>query len=56
MREEVSQQHCHPTLRDLFLDCLAFIERINLEPEQIIARLWPKFDLDPNYEKLLLSN
>ena len=56
MRQDVSQHHCHATLRDLFLDCLAFIDRINLEPEQIISRLWPKFDLDPNYEKLLLSN
>jgi len=56
MREDVSQHHCHASVRDLFLDCIAFIQRINLDPEQIISRLWPKFDLDPNYEKLLVSN
>ena len=38
------------------LSKLTSYDRINLEPEQIISRLWPKFDLDPNYEKLLLSN
>jgi hypothetical protein len=28
---------------------------INLDPDAIISRLWPKFDLDPSYEKVLLS-
>jgi|SRR5688572_9306018 len=55
MREDVLQLYCHTSLRELFLDCLAFIDRINLDPETLISRLWPKFDLDPNYEKLLLS-
>ena len=32
-----------------------FIDRINLDPQAIITRLWPKFDLDPEYEKLLFS-
>ena len=32
-----------------------FIDRINLDPEAIITRLWPKFDLDPDYEKVLIS-
>jgi transposase len=55
MREEVLQHYCHASLSELFRECLAFIERINLDPDQVIARLWPKFDLDPDYEKLLLS-
>jgi len=56
MREEVTRNHCHPTMRQLFLDCKAFIDSVNLDPEQILKRLWPKFDLDPDFEKLLFSN
>jgi len=55
MREDVTQQYCHQTLRELFLDCKAFIDCINLHPELLVKRLWPKFDLDPEYEKLLVS-
>ena len=55
MREEVTQLHCYPTLRHLFVACQAFIARINLDPERIISRLWPKFELDPDFEKLLFS-
>jgi len=56
MREDLTQLHCYPTLRALFDACTHFIDRINLDPEQILTRLWPKFDLDPEFEKLLLSN
>lgn len=56
MREDVTQLHCYSTMRALFDACKAFIQRINLDPAAIIARLWPKFDLDPDYEKLLVSN
>jgi transposase len=56
MREEVTQHHAYPTIRDLFDACKAFIDRINQNPEQIISRLWPKFELDPEFEKLLFSN
>lgn len=55
MREEVTQHFCHASLHDLFLDCKDFIAHINLDPDAMISRLWPKFDLDPVYEKLLLS-
>jgi transposase len=55
MRREITQLHCYASVHELFLACLAFIDRINLDPDQVIARLWPKFDLDPNFEKLLLS-
>jgi len=53
MREEVTQHFCHDSLHDLFVNCKALIERINLDPDAMISRLWPKFDLDPDYEKLL---
>jgi hypothetical protein len=43
-------------MRQLFLDCKTFIESINQGPEQIFKRPWPKFDLDPEFEKLLASN
>ena len=56
MREEVTQRYCHPSLSALADACRAFIERINLDPNRLIQRLWPKFDLDPDYEKLLVSN
>jgi transposase len=55
MRQEVTQNHCHASLRHLFDACKAFIDRINADPQQTLARLWPKFHLDPDYEKLLLS-
>jgi len=55
MREEVTQNHCHATIRELFDACKAFIDRINNDPLAIISRLWPKFDLDPEFEKLLVS-
>lgn len=42
-------------MRAVFDACQAFIARINLDPEALITRLWPKFELDPEYEKLLVS-
>lgn len=56
MREEVTQLYCHPTLQALAEACLEFINRINLEPDLLLKRLWPKFDLDPDFEKLLVSS
>jgi hypothetical protein len=56
MREEVTYNHCHASLRHLFDACKTFIATINADPEQVLNRLWPKFELDPQYEKLLLSN
>ena len=43
-------------MRQLFDACKAFIDRINAHPYQVVTRLWPKFELDPDYEKLLVSN
>ena len=55
MREDLTQHHCYKYLYQLERACFDFIDRINLDPEAIISRLWPKFDLDPDYEKVLLS-
>lgn len=55
MREEITQRHCHSSLAELQQACFEFIERINLNANLLIKRLWPKFDLNPDYEKLLVS-
>lgn len=55
MREEVTQNHCYATMRELFDACKAFIDRLNAEPQKTIDRLWPRFELDPEFEKLLVS-
>lgn len=55
LREEVTQHYCHQTLDELRQDCLAFINDINLDPLQVISRLWPRFDLDSDAEELRFS-
>ena len=55
MREEVTQHICYTSMRHLFDACKAFVERINHDPIAVVQRLWPKFELDPDYEKLLVS-
>lgn len=55
MREDVTQHHCYQYLYQLEHACLKFIQRINLDPQAIIRRLWPKFALDPAYENVLFS-
>jgi transposase len=55
MREEVTQHACHATPADLFTACQAFVEALNKDPLAVITRLWPRFDLDPEVEKLRLS-
>ncbi len=52
MRE---RNHSTDTMRDLFLACLAFIKRINQDPNHLLNRLWSKFELDPDFEKRLAS-
>ena len=56
LREDLTQHHSFPYLYQLEFACREFIARINLDPLAIISRLWPKFSLDPDYEKLLFSN
>lgn len=55
MREEVAQHACHASLGELFDACKAFVEAVNRDPLAMISRLWPKFDLDPEVEKLRFS-
>jgi transposase len=55
MREDVTQLCCHSSIRGLFDDCKDFIERVNRNPLAMIDRLWPRFELDPEAEKLLFS-
>ena len=55
MRVDVTQQFCYPTMRELFDACKAFIDRINQDADAVVKRLWSKFELDPEYEKLLIS-
>jgi transposase len=56
MREEVTRNHCYDSMRALFDACIAFVKRINVDPQAVTSRLWPKFDLDPVVENLLVSN
>lgn len=56
MREEVTQHYCHQSLDELRQSCLDFIDDICRDPEQVVTRLWPHFDLDPDVEKLRFSN
>jgi transposase len=53
MREEVSRGFCHASVAQLLEACQAFIERINRDPIALIDRLWPKFELDPEFEEKL---
>jgi transposase len=53
MREEVTRGFCHGSVAQLIDACRAFIERINRDPTAWIDRLWPKFELDPEFEEKL---
>ena len=55
MRETVTQHYCHATLDELRRSCLDFIASLRQLPEQVVSRLWPHFELDPDVEKLRLS-
>lgn len=55
MREEVTYAYCQPKLDALFSACKDFINRINQNAEAMISRLWPKFELKKEEEKLRVS-
>ena len=55
MREEVTQHHCYQSLKTLFTACWQFIDAINNDPLAVVDRLWPRFELDPDMEKLRFS-
>ena len=51
----LTQHHCYTSMRHLFNACKAFVDRSYQNPVAVIQRLWPKFELDLDYEKLLVS-
>ena len=53
MRQEVTRGHGHDGLATLKAACQQFITGINADPEGVVDRLWPKVDLDPEYEAKL---
>jgi transposase len=53
MREEVTRGVSHGSVAELIAACQAFIGRINRDPMALIDRLWPKFELDPEFEEKL---
>ena len=55
MRAEVKKNACHETTRALFDACLEFVNRINRDPDALIKRLWPKFELDEDEERLRME-
>jgi transposase InsO family protein len=56
MRDEVRRGHCHVSLKAIRVAFQDFIVGMNADPQGLIDRLWPKFELDPEHEaKLLVS-
>ena len=53
LREEVTRGHCHGSLQELREACQSFIADINRDPITVVDRLWPKFELDPDFEEKL---
>jgi hypothetical protein len=53
MRQEVSRGFGHQSVPDLVAACQAFVQRINGDPVALVDRLWPKFELDPEFEAKL---
>ena len=55
MREEVRRNFRHASMRHLFDACKAFMDRIHADPQRLVSRLWPRLELDPAFEKFLVS-
>ena len=53
MRQEVTRGFCHGSVAQLIGACQAFIACVNRDPIALIDRLWPKFELDPEFEEKL---
>ena len=53
LREEVTRGYCHASVEELIAAAQAFIERLNRDPLDVVDRLWPKFELDPEFEEKL---
>lgn len=55
MREEVTYAYCQPSLEALHAACREFLARVNQAPLAMVERLWPRWELDPEEEKLRVS-
>src|SRR5262245_55560061 len=53
LRDGVRRGHCHASVPALIEACEAFVARINRDPVALVDRLWPKFELDPEFEAKL---
>jgi transposase len=53
MRQEVTRGFCQGSVAQLIEACQRFIAQINLDPVALVDRLWPKFELDPEFEAKL---
>jgi hypothetical protein len=53
LREEVTRGFCHAGVPEPLKACQDFIARINRDPLALVDRLWPKFELDPEFEAKL---
>jgi transposase len=53
LREEVTRGHCHGSVGELLEAAQAFIAGINHDPVALVERLWPTFELDPEFEEKL---
>ena len=47
--------YCQPSLDALFAACKKFVADVNVNPDDLVRRLWPRFELDPEEEKLRVS-
>jgi len=53
VRQEVTRGFCHGSVAQLVEACQAFLARVNRDPVALVDRLWPKFELDPEFEAKL---
>jgi transposase InsO family protein len=53
MRQEVTRGFCHHSVAELTAAAQKFIAGINTDPIAVVDRLWPVFDLDPEFEDKL---
>jgi transposase len=53
LRQEVRRGYCHQSVAELTTAAQPFIARINADPVAVVDRLWPVFELDPEFEDKL---
>ncbi|HKB39797.1 MAG TPA: IS630 family transposase [Gemmataceae bacterium] len=53
LRDEVTRGHCYGSVAELLEAARAFIAGVNRDPVALVDRLWPKLELDPEFEEKL---